>query len=231
MALIKCPECEKEISDKAIECPKCGYPLAKNKVFCEDCGKEIPKESKKCPNCGCPVDSQEQKEIIKEEKPNKTKTTNNNIMKIIIGCIILVLLLIIVIIVLLSNNSKQLVCTWKVSNDAAVVDNKVTFTFSNGMIDSIKAKLYTKPSSSSVAEYLWSVTNKNQEQYNYYDGVSFKATFSEQNEITMMYEIDAQKAPNMFSVMSTLDGVGGITSSSTREEVKEIYENNDYECK
>lgn len=28
MALITCPECEKQISDKAATCPNCGYPLA-----------------------------------------------------------------------------------------------------------------------------------------------------------------------------------------------------------
>jgi DNA-directed RNA polymerase subunit RPC12/RpoP len=28
VALIKCPECGKEISDKATECPNCGYPIA-----------------------------------------------------------------------------------------------------------------------------------------------------------------------------------------------------------
>lgn len=27
MALIKCPECQKEISDKAKQCIYCGYPL------------------------------------------------------------------------------------------------------------------------------------------------------------------------------------------------------------
>lgn len=27
MALINCPECGKEISDKAASCPHCGYPL------------------------------------------------------------------------------------------------------------------------------------------------------------------------------------------------------------
>lgn len=27
MALIKCPECGKEISDKATACPNCGMPL------------------------------------------------------------------------------------------------------------------------------------------------------------------------------------------------------------
>ena len=36
MALIKCPECGKEISDKATQCIHCGYPLDSNsnKVIC-----------------------------------------------------------------------------------------------------------------------------------------------------------------------------------------------------
>ncbi|MFW5669556.1 MAG: zinc ribbon domain-containing protein, partial [Acetivibrio ethanolgignens] len=29
MALINCPECGKEISDKAVSCPNCGVPIAK----------------------------------------------------------------------------------------------------------------------------------------------------------------------------------------------------------
>lgn len=29
MALIKCPECGKEVSDKADVCPSCGYPIKK----------------------------------------------------------------------------------------------------------------------------------------------------------------------------------------------------------
>lgn len=31
MALVKCPECGKEISDRASACPNCGYPLAKER--------------------------------------------------------------------------------------------------------------------------------------------------------------------------------------------------------
>ncbi|MDB6040693.1 MAG: Zinc-ribbon protein [Verrucomicrobiales bacterium] len=27
MALIKCPECSNDVSDKASSCPKCGYPI------------------------------------------------------------------------------------------------------------------------------------------------------------------------------------------------------------
>lgn len=35
MALIKCPECGKEISDKASSCPSCGYPINNTKVETE----------------------------------------------------------------------------------------------------------------------------------------------------------------------------------------------------
>lgn len=38
MALIRCPECKRRISDKAISCPLCGFPLAEN--------TEIPKQNK-----------------------------------------------------------------------------------------------------------------------------------------------------------------------------------------
>ena len=31
MALIKCPECGIDVSDKADKCPKCGYPLIEKK--------------------------------------------------------------------------------------------------------------------------------------------------------------------------------------------------------
>lgn len=38
MALIKCPECEKLISEKAEECPNCGFPLSVQQVtVIDDC--------------------------------------------------------------------------------------------------------------------------------------------------------------------------------------------------
>ena len=30
MALIKCPECGREVSDKALSCPNCGYPISQD---------------------------------------------------------------------------------------------------------------------------------------------------------------------------------------------------------
>ena len=37
MALIKCPECGRDVSDRAISCPNCGYPI--NELTVSDDGK------------------------------------------------------------------------------------------------------------------------------------------------------------------------------------------------
>jgi uncharacterized membrane protein YvbJ len=49
MALIRCPECGTEVSDKAEECPKCAYPI--NKTYTRPSG-EPPKIIMK-PKEGC----------------------------------------------------------------------------------------------------------------------------------------------------------------------------------
>jgi len=46
MALIECPECKREISDKAVSCPHCGYQQQKT--------KKAPEKKKSSPN-GCLV--------------------------------------------------------------------------------------------------------------------------------------------------------------------------------
>lgn len=53
MALIKCEECNSEMSDQARYCPKCG---AENKfIFCPDCKQKISRKAMNCPNCGCQI--------------------------------------------------------------------------------------------------------------------------------------------------------------------------------
>lgn len=61
MALINCPECNKEISDKATVCPNCGYPIQKQSFnskpsstkvnICPKCG-HIWGKYEKCQDCG-----------------------------------------------------------------------------------------------------------------------------------------------------------------------------------
>lgn len=37
MAIIKCPECNKDVSDKAANCPSCGSPIDTS-IKCPKCG-------------------------------------------------------------------------------------------------------------------------------------------------------------------------------------------------
>lgn len=53
MALIKCSECGKEISDKAKTCPNCGNAVT-TYVKCSDCGEKFVSSDLSCSNCGCP---------------------------------------------------------------------------------------------------------------------------------------------------------------------------------
>ena len=87
MALIKCPECGKEISDKAVVCPQCGKtvicadsaPEEAKPMICEECGAEIPEGAAACPNCGNPVSSNAD---TTEETPQKVEVTAVNLPKI-----------------------------------------------------------------------------------------------------------------------------------------------------
>ena len=57
MAMINCPNCGKQISDRAKTCPGCGYELVKEepvevlpeKRVCEECGAEITSDMDVCP--------------------------------------------------------------------------------------------------------------------------------------------------------------------------------------
>ena len=58
MALIKCPECDKEISDKASACPNCGCPI-------NDSSSNVKFVAAKCPSCGANINV--------DQNDNKTK--------------------------------------------------------------------------------------------------------------------------------------------------------------
>lgn len=62
MALIKCPNCGNEVSDKADHCVHCGYALTGKSqtgrggdVICPECGHRAYPEKGHCPRCGCPI--------------------------------------------------------------------------------------------------------------------------------------------------------------------------------
>ena len=51
MAMIKCPECGHEISDRAPSCPSCGAKIENEIVRCPVCGDVYFKEQPECPHC------------------------------------------------------------------------------------------------------------------------------------------------------------------------------------
>lgn len=55
MAMINCPECGRQISDKAASCPGCGYDMTAPR--CAECGEVIPDNAAVCPKCGCPAEN------------------------------------------------------------------------------------------------------------------------------------------------------------------------------
>lgn len=51
MAMIKCKECNAEMSEQAEKCPKCGCPNVP-KITCPECGESVYKNATTCPSCG-----------------------------------------------------------------------------------------------------------------------------------------------------------------------------------
>lgn len=49
--MIKCPECGRQISDKAPFCPSCGVAIAGKIIKCPQCGEIYFKDQEMCPNC------------------------------------------------------------------------------------------------------------------------------------------------------------------------------------
>lgn len=98
MAMIQCPECGKEISDKAKKCIHCGKVFVEEKpvneeIRCSECGAVLAEIDEICPNCGCPVEK-----IIKQEdeKPQQVEVASIKMAvktkKIIIGIIIAIII-------------------------------------------------------------------------------------------------------------------------------------------
>lgn len=51
MAIIRCPECGHQISDRAPVCPSCGVEIAGKITKCAQCGMVFFKDEHHCPNC------------------------------------------------------------------------------------------------------------------------------------------------------------------------------------
>lgn len=87
MALIKCPSCGEEISDKATRCIHCGWELSESKkVLCPECGTEIPEGAEACPKCGCPVE----KEKAQKVEVTRVKVSKKAVISIVVAVVVVI---------------------------------------------------------------------------------------------------------------------------------------------
>lgn len=71
MSLVSCPECQKEVSTRALACPQCAFPFpgkqngtnGQNKLklcACPDCGCPVSRQAQTCPHCGLRLKGEEE---------------------------------------------------------------------------------------------------------------------------------------------------------------------------
>lgn len=63
MAVIKCPECGHQVSDRAHTCPSCGVEIEGKITKCDNCGAVYFKEDGECPECHALNGSVSQKKV------------------------------------------------------------------------------------------------------------------------------------------------------------------------
>lgn len=133
MALINCPECGKEISDKAKNCIHCGFPL--DSVGCDD-------KSKMTENSN--IEGVESTSVCSENILQKTESTENkfnfkefviNYKKIIVSCFIGVLAIILLCVILDKPSFEEnLSGTWTSSRNSSSGKATVTFLYEDNVL-------------------------------------------------------------------------------------------------
>lgn len=135
MAMIKCPECGQEISDKAKKCVHCGNVLLiedkpATKV-CSDCGKENSIDATECVHCGCPFE--EETTVEKIVRTTIVEKTKKNLKKIIIPIVAAVVVIAVGLIVY----NVKVVKPKNTYNEAMILLEKGKYEEADKMLDSI----------------------------------------------------------------------------------------------
>lgn len=83
MALVSCPECQKEVSTQALACPQCAFPYPGKQAnaveqsgmklhACPDCGSAVSKYAKTCPHCGVTLMGEQRSGTTHEDSVQET---------------------------------------------------------------------------------------------------------------------------------------------------------------
>lgn len=241
MALIKCPECGREVSDKASKCVQCGHEfIHQEKRFCSECGTEIPVGVMECPNCGCPVETQATlagQATSVEMQPKKQNINIKKLLPLIIGIIAVFVIGMIVYNVKVIQPKKieaQNKATYdeaigllekgKYEDSSELLQSIVGYNDVDVILEQIKYESYAYSAINDLKKYL-----KNPDSYQPYE-ITFYAsmgdeTDTENTDESQSAEIEEETYPVCVMHYGAQNGFGGNTTGyaicSYDSEVKE----------
>lgn len=220
MAMIQCPECGGEVSDKAKKCIHCGKILIEEpKRYCSDCGKEVPTDAVECPYCGCPLDEPVAETISTEDRNATTEKSKKKIMKIIVPVVAVV----IVVIIGIGIYNIKVVKPKNTYNEAIALLEKGKYEEANELFGTIKGysdvdeiqeqlkyESYAYSSINSLKKYL-----KNPDSYQPYE-IKFYTSMGTEEDSTSSSEIveeaEDEKYPICIMHYGAQNGFGGNTT-------------------
>lgn len=164
MAMIQCPNCGKQISNKASKCLYCGYELiSKEKRICAECGAELTEDVTECPVCGCPINMAtvpQQVEVTGVKFSKKSK-------KLLIGGIVIAVLAVIAIIAIFQFNKQNVAKSYEENlelitytmlsgaSDAETCGNLIKQVWYNAIYEELDSETdpYTRPNGYFVSDF------------------------------------------------------------------------------
>lgn len=219
MALIKCPNCGQDISDKAKKCVHCGKILIDDKPatkVCSDCGKENPIDATECIHCGCPFEEEKAIEsapvqVMTEVKPKK------NLKKIIIPVVAAVVVIAVGLIVY----NVKVIKPKNAYNEAMTLLEKGKYNDADKLLDSISGYKDVKSIKEQVKyeSYVYECVNdwknwlKNPDSFTLYDVAFYsdKEAHGMYANLSLRGEVD-YSYPAVIFRSGAQNGFGGNTT-------------------
>lgn len=244
MALIKCPECGEEISDKAKKCVYCGHvlveeaaPVSPSPRICTECGAQIEDpEATECPKCGCPLEDEVADAPQNDEKLTKVEVSSVKVSKrvktIVIGAVAAVAVIALVVFGVNDANQRREEAQRVQQEQAAVKEyNKYVANLSEAKTEMLLGAISAEDTASTVLN-IWrsAIYEDNQSDW---DADIQKYFATDFNDALANYYGDESVKSTVSSIKSNQDQVKDLMSklqnptdelSSAYDAVNDLYD-------
>lgn len=226
MAIIQCPECGQEISDKAKKCIHCGKIFVEEQPktkICNECGKENSIDATECVNCGCPFeDEKEPEKSVAESVSTIDKTTKKNMKKIIIPIVAVVIVAIVGVIVYnlkvvkpknTYSEAMELLEKGKYEEADKLLDTIEGYKDVETVQEQLKYESYAYSAINSLKQYLKNPDSYQPYEITFYASMGTEEDSASSSESEIAEEADDEKYPVCIMHYGAQNGFGGNTTS------------------